>query len=149
METLHVYTRVSTTSQEDEGTSLESQRESGERKAKELGMKCVIENEKSASSSTETLENRPVIQSVLQRIQEGKIKHLFVLNTDRLSRNETTFAIIRKDLRENDCLLYTPTGKQNLSSPMDNLIFGVMSEIAQYDNEIRTASLKEGKTNVL
>ena len=146
METLHVYTRVSTSSQADEGTSLVSQRESGERKAKELGMKCVIEDERAASSSTETLENRPVIQSVLQRIQEGKIKHLFVWNTDRLSRNETTFAIIRKDLRENDCLLYTPTGKQNLSSPMDNLIFGVMSEIAQYDNVIRTERLKEGKT---
>ena len=146
METLHVYTRVSTSSQEDEGTSLDSQRESGERKAQELGMKCVIENEKSASSSTETLENRPIIQSVLDRIGKGEIKHLFVWNTDRLSRNETTFAIIRRELRDNDCLLHTPTGKQNLSSPMDNLVFGVMSEIAQYDNVIRTQRLKEGKT---
>ena len=37
-ETLHIYTRVSTLSQKDEGTSLDEQKRLGKEKAKELGM---------------------------------------------------------------------------------------------------------------
>ena len=38
-ETLHIYTRVSTRIQEDDGTSLDTQKEVGNKKAKELGYK--------------------------------------------------------------------------------------------------------------
>ena len=37
MPTLHIYTRVSTAAQADEGMSLETQRELGIKRAKELG----------------------------------------------------------------------------------------------------------------
>ena len=44
-EILHIYTRVSTGVQEDEGTSLETQLEEGIKRSKKLGMKYQLWNE--------------------------------------------------------------------------------------------------------
>ncbi len=45
MPTLHIYTRVSTAVQADEGMSLETQRELGIKRAKELGFEYQVWNE--------------------------------------------------------------------------------------------------------
>lgn len=55
-EILHIYIRVSSAVQE-EGTSLETQKELGIVKSKELGMKYQIWNEGAASSHHENLAN--------------------------------------------------------------------------------------------
>ena len=55
-ETLHTYSRVSTSVQE-EGASLDTQKELGEKKAKELGMKHKLWNEGSASSHHDDNKN--------------------------------------------------------------------------------------------
>ena len=86
-QTLHTYCRVSTRIQE-EGASLETQKDLGAKKAKELGFRHKVWNEGSASSHHEDFENRPVLQSLLDGIEKGVVKHLFVYNNDRLSRNE-------------------------------------------------------------
>ena len=82
---LHIYTCVSIAVQE-EGTSLETQKELGIKKSKELGMKYQIWNEGAASSHHENLTNRPKISELSFDIENGNIKHLFVYNNDRLSR---------------------------------------------------------------
>jgi len=91
---LHIYTRVSSAVQE-EGTSLETQKELGIKKSKELGMKYQIWNEGAASSHHENLTNRPKISELLFELEKGNIKHLFVYNNDRLSRNDKTQFIIK------------------------------------------------------
>jgi DNA invertase Pin-like site-specific DNA recombinase len=144
-EVLHIYTRVSTSQQADEGTSLDSQKAFGIKRAEELGMDYEIHDETSASSSKEDFTNRPVLMSILRGIEDGRIKNLYVYKTDRLSRNNTTWAIIRTKLKDANCILYTSDGKTDLTSHLDNLIFGILSEIAQYDNELRTERLREGK----
>jgi len=144
-EVLHIYTRVSTSQQADEGTSLDSQKAFGIKRAEELGMDYEIHDETSASSSKEDFANRPVLMSILRGIEDGRIKNLYVYKTDRLSRNSTTWAIIRTKLKDANCILYTSDGKTDLTSNLDNLIFGILSEIAQYDNELRTERLREGK----
>jgi len=85
-QTLHIYTRVSTSIQEDDGTSLDTQRDLGVERAKTLGMKHRVWNEGSRSSSKDDLSNRPILTELLQDVQDGKVKHLYVWNTDRLSR---------------------------------------------------------------
>lgn len=144
-DTLHIYTRVSTGGQERDGTSLDSQLKMGQQKAKSLGMDFERHNEKSASSSKEDLENRPVIQELLARVAEGEIKHIYVYSLDRLSRNTTTATLIRETLRKGQCTLYTNTNETNLDSHEQNLLFGIISEIAQYENMLRTERLKHGK----
>ncbi len=59
--TLHILIRVSTSVQEEEGTSLKTQKEIGIELSKKLGMEFQIHNEGGISSSKETLENRHVI----------------------------------------------------------------------------------------
>ena len=87
-DTLHIYTRVSTTNQEEHGTSLETQKELGIKRANLLGFDNRVWNEGGQSSSKDDLDNRPMLVELLSLIDEGSVRHLYVFNTDRLSRNQ-------------------------------------------------------------
>ena len=142
---LHIYTRVSTSVQEVEGTSLENQKNLGIKKSLELGLQYKVWNEGGQSSFKDDLDNRPQLVELLSEIENGKIKHLFVYNTDRLSRNQKTWGLIRWKLQSNHVLLHTPSGKIDLSNPMDDLVMGMLSEISQYDNKLRTERVRQGR----
>ena len=142
---LHIYARVSTQSQEDEGTSLETQVELGIQRAEKLGMTPRIWNEGGRSSSKDDLSNRPVLTELLQLVDDGHVEDIYVWNTDRLSRNINTWGMIRFKLIKNNVTLHTPTGKQILSDPQTNLMLGILSEISQYDNKLRTERFRLGK----
>ena len=73
MDHLHIYTRVSTSVQEDDRTSLETQSELGVEISKKLGMDYFVWNEGSQSSSKDDLSNRPVLVELLDEIQEGRV----------------------------------------------------------------------------
>lgn len=144
-DTLHIYTRVSTTKQE-EGGSLEEQKETGIRRAKSLGMKYKIWNEGGRSSRFEDLDNRPVLNDLLMSIEEGDIQYLYVWNTDRLSRNTETFHLISyRFLKKHNVKLYHLTGEFDLNDMMSELFFLIMTGISQYDNKLRTKRLTDGK----
>lgn len=145
--TLYIYTRVSTSTQEEEGTSLENQTELGIKKAKELGFDYKIFNEGGESSSHDDLLNRPVLLELLSKVEKGEIKHLFVYNTDRLSRNKITWPTIRFKLNNNGVNLYTSNSSFNSDSYTDDLLLGILSEISAYDNKLRTERSRLGKLN--
>jgi DNA invertase Pin-like site-specific DNA recombinase len=142
---LHIYTRVSSTAQQEEGTSLENQRNLGFRKANELGYEPKLWNEGGQSSFYDDLNNRPVLVSLLMLIETGVVKHLFVYNTDRLSRNQQTWAIIRYKLLKFGVTLHTVSGQMTLKNPVDDLMLGILSEISQYDNKIRSERSRLGR----
>ena len=144
-QTLHIYIRVSTGGQEKDGTSLDSQLKLGKEKAKSLGMEYEVHDERSASSSKDNLENRPVIRELLARVSDGEIKNIYVYSIDRLSRNTTISTFIRETLRKSKCTLYTNTNETNLDSLEQNLLFGIISEISQYENMLRKERLCHGK----
>jgi DNA invertase Pin-like site-specific DNA recombinase len=100
--TLHIYTRVSTRVQDEEGTSLTTQKELGIAKSKELKIKHKLWNGSAASSHHEDLLNRPVLAKLLLDMEQGEIKHIFIFNNDRLSRNEDTQFVIKSALSRND-----------------------------------------------
>ncbi len=147
--TLHIYTRVSTSVQETEGTSLESQKELGEKLSKQLGWKFKVWNEGGQSSSKDDLDNRPVLVDLLSEIDNGEVNHLYVFNTDRLSRNQRTWGMIRYKLNQNKVLLYTGSDPSpiDLQNPTDDLLVGLLSEISQYDNKLRRERFRLGKIN--
>ena len=146
-DTLHIYTRVSTRVQDDEGTSLTTQKELGIAKSKDLKMKHKVWNEGAASSHHEDLLNRPVLVQLLQEIEQGSIKHLFVFNNDRLSRNEDTQFVIKSALRKNDVVLYTKDGQFDLNNPQDKLFKSLLDSVAEYDNALRAERSRLGKIN--
>ena len=119
-ETLHIYCRVSTKVQE-EGASLDVHRDEGKKKAKDLGMKAKVWNEGAASSHHEDLLNRPKLMELMNEIENGSAKHLFVFNNDRLSRNDITQQTIKLALQRSDAILYTKDAQFDLSNPSDRL----------------------------
>ncbi len=135
--TLHIYTRVSTTSQEEEGTSLETQLEQGIERSTKLGFTHRHWDEGEKSITRDDLSISPVLSNLLNEIDEGNVRHLFVWNTDCLSRNINTWNIIRLKLIQNEVTLHTPTGEQVLSDPTTNLMLGIMSEMSDYEKEKR------------
>ena len=142
---LHIYTRVSSVIQQEEGTSLENQKQIGIRKAAELGFECRLWNEGGQSSFHDDLNNRPVLVSLLALIESGQVKHLFVYNADRLSRNQQTWAVIRYKLLAFGVTLHTASGQMTLKNPVDDLMLGILSEISQYDNRIRAERSRLGR----
>ena len=142
---LHIYSRVSSESQED-GGSLEAQQESGIQKSVSLGMDYKVWNEGAASSSYDNLTNRPVLRELLTLMEEGEVRHLFVWNTDRLSRNEEVWHYIKYQyLSKYDVNLHTPSGQFNLNDPMSKMIMNLLGSISVYDNDLRTIRLTDGK----
>ena len=66
-ETLYIYTRISSRSQED-GSSLETQKELGIKKSKELGMDYEVRDEGTQSSSHDDLDNQIGRASCRERV---------------------------------------------------------------------------------
>ena len=143
---LHIYVRVSTQQQQNDGVGLDNQIERGKKLSKSLGMKPVIHNEGGKSSHSDSIESRPVLTQLLTDVEDGKIQNLYVFNNDRLSRNENVWTLIRRRLKENEVTLYVGDGtKYDLSSDLDDFVFGILSEVTKYDNSIRTERLRRGK----
>ena len=147
-EYLHIYTRVSTAIQE-KGTSLDYQTELGKKCAKDNGLECEIHNEGVHTSSSEDPMERPVLRTLLARIENGEIRNLFVYNQDRLSRNEIAWTTIKVILMRHKVTLYTENGKISFDNAMDRLLFGVISEITAYENALRSERTRQGKLRSL
>jgi site-specific DNA recombinase len=147
-QTLHIYSRVSTAVQEL-GSSLEHQRELGEKCASERGFSFEVHNEGVHSSSSEDPMERNVLRRLLARIENGEIKHLFVYNQDRLSRNEIAWSTIKVLLMRKKVILYTPNGIIDFDNAMDRLLFGVITEITAYENSLRSERTRQGKLRAL
>ena len=146
MENLHLYLRVSSDQQMTDGFGLENQREVGLKVSEKLGMNPIIWNEGSKSSSSENIEERPILNDLMFKINDGEVKNLWVFNNDRLSRNESVWNTIRITLRKNECKLFVGEGTEyQLENMMDDFIFGIMSEVTKYDNRLRTERLRRGK----
>ena len=146
-ETLHVYTRVSTEAQKVEGTSLETQLELGTKRASELAFNLKHWNEGGASSHHEDLLNRPVLSELLVEINKGQIKHLWVYDQSRLSRNDHVASVIRYACQKHGVTLYTNEGKYNLSNPSDMLLKQIMDAMAGHENAVRMERTRLGKLN--
>ena len=133
-ETLHIYTRVSTT---QGSKSLDTQRELGEKQAKQLGMKSKVWNEGVAGATYKDLPSRRILRELLGEIGKGSVKHLFVENIDRLSRDEITLNTIKLFSQKKEVVLYTKDGRYDFSNPTDKLLVKMFDEITSYKNAIR------------
>ena len=145
---LHIYTRVSSRVQDEDGTSLDDQERVGKELAKELGFRPKVWREGSASAGKDDLTQRPVLLDLLQEIEKGRVRQLYAWNTDRLSRNQRTWSTIRWKLYDSDVMLHTSKGPIDLrGNPQDELLFGILSEISSYDNKLRAERSRMGKLN--
>ena len=144
-ETLHIYTRVSTVVQADEGMSLDVQRDIGIERAKNLGFEFKLWNEGGRSSNHEEIDKRPVLSQVYDGIRKGVIKHLFVYDQSRLSRNDNVSSIFRYECNKQGVTLYNKEGKYDLGNPQDQFLKQILDAVGQFDNAQRTERTRLGK----
>ena len=144
-ETLHIYTRVSTVVQADEGMSLDVQRDIGIERAKSLGFEFKLWNEGGRSSNHEEIDKRPVLSQVYDGIRKGVIKHLFVYDQSRLSRNDNVSSIFRYECNKQGVTLYNKEGKYDLGNPQDQFLKQILDAVGQFDNAQRTERTRLGK----
>lgn len=142
---LHIYTRVSTLAQADKGTSLESQQQLGIKKAKELKFSYEIWNEGGKSSHHDDIQGRPKLYELFQAIKAGDVKHLWVYDQSRLSRNDQVASILRYEFNKQGVTLYTKDGKFDLSSPSDKLLKQMLDAVAEFENSVRAERSRIGK----
>lgn len=143
--TLHIYTRVSTMAQADHGTSLQSQLELGTKKAKELGFGCQHWDEGGKSSHHEEIADRPVLFDLYRHIKTGIVKHLWIYDQSRLSRNDQVASVFRYECNKQGVTLYTKDGQFDLSSPQDKFLKQLLDAVAEFDNTTRTERTRLGK----
>ncbi len=141
-ETLHIYTRVSSTNQSEKGMSLQTQRERGIEVSKQLGMNCNIWNEGGKSSFQDDLLNRPILVKLMEGFKDGSVKNIYVTDIDRLSRKGTSWYIILRDIEQYNINVYVGSGqKYNLNDHYDKLMMTIVSGVSQFDNSQRTQRL--------
>jgi DNA invertase Pin-like site-specific DNA recombinase len=143
--TLHIYTRVSTMAQADHGTSLQSQLELGIKKAKDLGFEFQHWDEGGKSSHHEDIADRPVLFDLYRYIKTGIVKHLWIYDQSRLSRNDQVASVFRYECNKQGVTLYTKDGQFDLSSPQDKFLKQLLDAVAEFDNTTRTERTRLGK----
>jgi site-specific DNA recombinase len=144
-ETLYIYTRVSTTKQSEKGYSLAAQRKQGEDKAKSLGMKSEVFEEKGVSAASESLKDRIQLNKIFEKCDKGIVKHLFVTEWDRLTRNESTALVIKKILIDYKIVLHTLNQTIDFANQDDELISDLFTILARHENRLRVTRSKRGR----
>ena len=151
MEKIGIYCRVSSKSQEDDGTSIDYQLKKGNEISKKLGMNPIIYNEGGKSSWDSNINTRIELVRLLNNVESKKIKSVWVWNMDRMGRNSQSWYSILKILVGYRVNLYVGDSLKpyNFSNPTDRLVTNILSLITTYDNELRRIRMIFGKMETL
>ncbi len=117
----------------------------GTKRAKELGFSSKLWNEGAKSSHHEDISARPVLSSLLTEIREGKVKHLWVIENSRLSRNDMVASTIRYEMNKQGVMLYTKDGQYDLNNPTDSFTRQILDATSQLENALRAERSRLGK----
>jgi site-specific DNA recombinase len=145
--TLYIYCRVSTTKQDEDGISLDVQKENGLKVSKRLGLKPISIKEQ-GSGLKPYIDERPLFSELMDNVVDGKVKHLWIDEDTRLTRNDLDQPFIHSELKKYDVNLYLGVRgeKKNLDDFGTRLVDMVRVMINQ--NEIRKQVRKSIKSKV-
>ena len=143
-ETLHIYRRVSTRGQEEK-YSLDIQLNKGIEKSKSLKMNYQDWCEGGKSGSGELLTDRPILKKLFDEVVDGNVKHLFVVDNSRLSRNPLVGLKLRNDMEDNGVQYYSDGQEIDFSNVDQSMMYNI-STIFNWGNVRRTKEKSiEGK----
>jgi DNA invertase Pin-like site-specific DNA recombinase len=143
-----LYIRVSSSQQADndydlEGFSIPAQRDALQRKAASLGLQ-VVEEYVDRGESGKTA-NRPGLQALLTRLEQGDIQAVLVHKIDRLARNRADDVAIVMKIRAAGAQLVSAT--ENIDeTPSGLLLHGIMSSIAEFYSRNLATEIMKGTT---
>ncbi len=151
-----LYIRVSSRSQENDGTSIDYQIKKGNEISKKLGLTPIVFNEGGKTSWKSNINTRPSLVQMLNEVEKHGLDSVWCFNMDRLGRNSDSWWSILKILIGWRVQLYVGESMKpyDFNNPTDRLVTGILSLITTYDNELRRIrmifgkkeSLKKGRT---
>ena len=145
---LFCYLRVSTQGQVEEGHSIENQRSTGKRIAKEKGLIYKEMNEGGLSSMSVV---RPKYEEILRGILNDEIKNIWYYSRSRWNRDSISDLITKRDvLLPKQVVVYEgETGApRNYIEPNDELFDNLITGLQQNDRRIRRNQSISGKRHL-
>jgi site-specific DNA recombinase len=140
-----VLIRVSS-KQQVEKVSLEEQLSTCEQLCQERGRPVgEIFREEGVSASKDTLDNRPIMREVLDRIDRGEFGALVGFAPNRISRNDLAAQVIVLRLKLAGAVLITPEFTMDPQDPTERLTAYMQFWAAGRDSDARTKAIKMGK----
>ena len=150
MESTIGYVRVSTINQVEEGVSLEAQRRKIEAYC-ELHDLLLSEIIQDAGISGKSVNGRPGMQSVIDKVKSRKVDNVIVFKLDRLARNLKEACEISELMQKKAVALHSISEKIDTGSATGKLFYHILSAMNQWEREViseRTVtalSLKKSK----
>ncbi len=150
MESTIGYIRVSTINQAQEGISLEAQRRKIEAYCNlhDLHLTEIMED---AGISGKSVNGRPGIQLVIDKVKSRKVDNVVVYKLDRLARNLKEACEISELMQKKGVALHSISEKIDTGSATGKLFYHILSAMNQWEREViseRTVtalSLKKSK----
>ena len=102
---LYIYCRVSTSSQSDEGVSLDVQEQRGIEVSKKNNMKPISIKEQGSGLKSYS-EERPLFSNLMNKVSDGEVKHIWIDELTRLTRNDVDLPFISLEMKKNNVNLY-------------------------------------------
>lgn len=137
-----IYTRVSSTGQEQDGTSLATQLAACRAYAKEHGFTIV--GEYSDTWTGAQYRERPGLSELRRRVRAGEVDVVLCYALDRFSRNQTHTAVLIDELEHNGARLELVTEHFD-DTPTGRLIRSVQSFVGEMEREKIAERTTRGK----
>ena len=143
-----IYIRVSSAGQAIKGHSLEAQEKAGISICKQKNLNPIVFREAGRSANKDNLDNRPVLQRILDLADNDEIQYCFVTELDRLSRNPITLEYIKKVFRDNNVKVITISGEFDFRDDENEFMADLLGLLAKRENRVRVKrskrAIKEG-----
>ena len=110
---LGIYCRISQLKLEGKDRSINDQKLLGIELANKLNIPFEVFIEEGVSSSL-PIHERPELERLIQKVENGLITHMFIYMQDRLERNPEVRFYIKRILKDSKARLFTENGEVNL-----------------------------------
>lgn len=138
-----ILARVSTTEQEDKGTSLEVQQKTLRRCVEQLNGTVV--KEYIGQESAMGVKERPIFEELLTDCSRNLFDAVIVYDLSRWSRNPEKSRYGLAILKKNGIKLFIQNTEYNLSNPETDLIVGILNELNAFSVNLQTRKAMESK----
>ena len=110
---MYIYCRVSTKYQDDNGVSLEVQRDRGLEVSKRLGLEPIVIMEQGSGLKLYKNE-RPKFSKLMEGVEDGMVENIWIDELTRKTRNDVDLPYIQLEMKKNGINLYVGSeGKIN------------------------------------
>lgn len=142
--TLYIYCRVSTGGQQKDGVSLDVQKERGVNFCKSIGMNPFVIKEQGSGLKPYS-DERPIFSELLDGIEDGVVKNVWIDDDTRLTRLDTDQQYIHITMKKQGVNLFV--GSSNIPKKWDwitDLVDTIITKVNQ--NQIRTQVRKSNRS---